>query len=59
MAINAGTGTGRVGVKHLSNYFGRLPGQSLKDFAAECKALPDVDFYALVSGIESKTLTYV
>jgi len=59
MAINAGTGTGRVGVKHLSNYFGRLPGQSLKDFAAECKALPDADFYQLVSGIESKTLTYV
>lgn len=49
---------GRTGITILSIYFGRLPGQSLKDFAEEVKALPDADFEALRDGINDFTLTY-
>lgn len=49
---------GRTGVNVLAKYFGRLPGQTLMDFAAEAKALTDTDFEQLKSGIENGSLNY-
>lgn len=53
-----GKTTGRKGVSELSKFFGRKPGQTLKEFAEEVKELPDTDFYELVDGIKDGTHTY-
>jgi hypothetical protein len=42
----------------LAKYFGRLPGQSLKDFSVEVKALTEIDKKQLVDGIVNGSLTY-
>ena len=49
---------GRIGSNIIAKYFGKLPGQSLADLAAEMKALSDESFEALKTGIESGSLNY-
>jgi len=39
-------------------YFGKLPGQSISQFAAEIKALTDDDVRDLRTGIENGSLSY-
>jgi len=48
----------RTGVKALKDYFGYKSGQTLKEFAAEVKALSDESFQQLKIGIENGSLTY-
>lgn len=48
----------RVGVADLKKYFGLKPGETLKEFAAESKALTDEDFCQLRDGIQNGSLTY-
>lgn len=48
----------RVGVSLLMKFFGRLPGQTLADFAAEARQLTDADFTEIKAGIENGSLTY-
>lgn len=50
--------TGRTGITTLKKFFGFKPGQSLKDFAAEVKALDDKSFEQLRNGIEDGTFDY-
>lgn len=41
-----------------ARYFGKLPGQSLSDFAVELKALSDEDVAQLRAGLEDGSLSY-
>lgn len=42
----------------LAGFFGKLPGQSLKDMAAEFKLLTEQDKAELAGGIRDGSLTY-
>lgn len=42
----------------LVKFFGKLPGQSLAEIAAEMKPLTNEDVDSLYGGIEAGTLTY-
>jgi hypothetical protein len=56
--IDPDKGTIEGGIKTLSEYFGRQPGQSLKEFGAEIQALTLDDKVQLVGGIRDGSLTY-
>ncbi len=45
-------------MKTVKDFFGMLPGQTLKDFTAEWQALTDTDKDQIKSGLGDGTLTY-
>jgi hypothetical protein len=45
-------------MKTVKDFFGMLPGQTLKDFTAEWSALTDADKEQIKSGLGDGTLTY-
>ena len=48
----------KFSVKQVQELFGRLPGQSLTDFAAELKSLTEQDRIDLANGMSDGTLSY-
>lgn len=50
--MTAPTTAKRTGASTLMRFFGKRPGQTTQDFAAEIKSLPDEDFADLVSQIK-------
>lgn len=45
-------------IKQVSDFFGKLPGQTLKDFSAEWSALSEVEKAQIREGLGNGTLTY-
>lgn len=58
MAARKGVATLKNYFYYLQNYFCYLPGQSLKGFADEVKALDDKSFAQIVGGIADGTFNY-
>lgn len=58
MADTASKPNPYAGIKIFKEYFGYQQGQSLKDFAAECKELNPTEFKQIKEGIENGSLTY-
>ena len=46
------------GLATISKYFGKKPGQTLAEVAAEIRELTDKDKEQLIDGIQNGTLTY-
>lgn len=49
---------GQKGVAKAMKFFGKQPGQSLSDFAAEWKTLTEDDKDQLIAGITDGTFNY-
>ena len=45
-------------IKQVTDFFGRLPGQTLKDWTAEWSALDETEKAQIRDGIGNGTLTY-
>lgn len=45
-------------MKTVKDFFGMLPGQTLKDFTAEWSALSDEDKTQIKDGLGNESLTY-
>lgn len=50
--------TAQATLKQVADYFGRLPGQTLKAWTEEWKQLSDEDKEQIKDGIGDGTLTY-